>query len=144
MSPELQAQTIAEWNDLGFWYDRTPENGWVIRGSRTGLEKFAALLDRYATDLRNTELSEHDHFGPYMYLKVVTWSSPEINQDGIYGALSNIVRLAALVRERVASCHPGNSFSIAQAFSTASSTELTLVCEPESFSPGAYDAQFYA
>lgn len=144
MSPELRAQTIAEWNDLGFWYDRTPESGWVIRGAQAGLEKLAALLDRYATDPRNAKLSEHDHFGPYMYLKVVTWSSSEINQDGIYGTLKDIVRLAALVRECVGSCNPGDSFALAQAFSTASSTEFTLVCEPDSFSPGAYDAMFYA
>jgi hypothetical protein len=90
MSPEVRAQTIAEWNDLGFWYDVTPESGWVIRGSRAGLEKFAALLDRYAADPRNTLLSEHDHFGPYMYLKVVTWSFPEINRDGIYGTLQTL------------------------------------------------------
>ena len=144
MSPEIRAQTIAEWNDLGFWYDVTPARGWIIRGSHAGLEKFAALLDRYAVEPRNTKLSEHDHWGPYMYLKVVTWSSSEINQDGIYGTLPDIVRLAVLVRERIASCSPGNSFALAQAFSAASSTELTLVCEPESFSPGAYDAQFYA
>jgi hypothetical protein len=144
MSPGLRAQTIAEWDDLGFWYDVTPESGWVIRGSCAGLEKFAALLDRYAADPRNTKLSEHDHFGPYMYLKVVTWPSPEINRDGIYGTLSDIVRLAALVRERAASCNPGDSFTLAQGFSIASSTELTLVCEPECFSPGAYDAEFYA
>jgi hypothetical protein len=143
MSPELRAQTIAEWNDLGFWYDRTPESGWVIRGARTGLEKFAALLEQYATASRNIKLSEHDHFGPYMYLKVVTWSSSEINQDGIYGTLQDLVRLANLVRERVGSCTPGDSFALAQAFSAASSTELTLVCESESFNPGAYDAQFY-
>lgn len=143
MSPELRAQTIAEWNDLGFWYDHTPESGWVIRGARTGLEKLATLLDQYAIDPRNTKLSEHDHFGPYSYLKVVTWSSSEINQDGIYGTLQDIVRLAALIRERVGSCNPGDSFALAQAFSTTSSTEFTLVCEPESFSPGAYDFQLY-
>ena len=50
MSPELRAQTIAEWNDLGFWYDNTPESGWVIRGEQTGLEKLATLLDQYAKD----------------------------------------------------------------------------------------------
>lgn len=144
MSPELRAQTIAEWNDLGFWYDRTPEGGWVIRGSRTGLEQFAVLLDRYAADPGNVDLSEHDHFGPYMYLKVVTWSSPEINRHGIYGTLSDIVRLAALVRERVASCAIGDSLSLAQSFSIASSMELTLICEPESFSAGAYDMLFNA
>ena len=114
MSPELRAKTIAEWNDLGFWYDRTPESGWVIRGARAGLEKFAVLLDQYAADPRNTKLSEHDHLGPYMYLKVVTWSSSEINQDGIYGTLQDIVRLAALIRERLVSCIPGSSFALAR------------------------------
>jgi hypothetical protein len=143
MSPELRAQTIADWNDLGFWYDVTPENGWIIRGSRVGLEKFAAVLNAYAADPRNNVLSEHDHFGPYMYLKVVTWSSPEVNRDGIYGTLPDIIRLAALICEHLLSCKPGDSFALAQAFSTASSTELTLICEPESFDPGAYDAQFY-
>jgi hypothetical protein len=144
MSPDLRAQTTAEWNDLGFWYDVTPEKGWVIRGSCAGLEKFAALLDAYAVSPRNAALSEHDHFGPYMYLKVVTWSSSEVNRNGIYGTLADIVRLAALIRGRLLSCKPGDSFALAQAFSAASSTELTLVCEPESFNPGAYDAQFYA
>jgi hypothetical protein len=66
-----------------------------------------------------------------------------INQDGIYGTLQDIVRLATLIRERVGSCNPGDSFALAQAFSTTSSTEFTLVCEPESFSPGAYDFQLY-
>ena len=143
MSPDLRTQTIAEWNDLGFWYDVTPEKGWVIRGSRAGLKKFATLLDAYAADPRNTVFSEHDHFGPYMYLKVVTSSSSEVNRDGIYGTLPDIVRLAILVRKHLLSCKTGDSFALAQAFSTASSTELTLVCEPASFNPGAYLAQFY-
>ena len=140
-SSAIRELTIREWNDLGFWYDFTPEVGWKIHGHRAGFEKLGKIFDKYVANPFNVNVSEHEHLGPYMYLKIVTWPFPEINHDGIYGSLSDLSRLAVLVRAWANSCPIGNRYQVSQLFSAASTAELTLIMEHDGFSPGDYDAQ---
>ena len=54
---------------LGFFYDRDDASKeWILVGSRAGLQRFADLLHAYVADPRHETLSEHEHYGPYMYL----------------------------------------------------------------------------
>jgi len=64
-SKDLNEQTRAEWVTLGFFYDYEHSNRtWVIRASRQGMDRLCEELRRYASDPRNTKISEHEHCGP--------------------------------------------------------------------------------
>jgi hypothetical protein len=76
---ELDQRTVNEWRDLGFFYDYDEvESCWRVIGSREGFMKFVDLLESYVMNPRNGRLSEHEHYGPYSYLKLMTWSQAEI------------------------------------------------------------------
>jgi hypothetical protein len=127
------------WRELGFWYDFTPSEGWTVRGSALGLERLASLLEQFAADPKNAQISEHAHFGPHMYLKVVTWASAEVNHDGIYGSPSDLRRLAAVVRQRLVQCGMGRSFEVSRTYSESSSVRLTIHLEDDTFDPATFD-----
>ncbi len=65
--------TRREWRELGFFYDYDEKQAcWRLVGAQAGLLKFCELLRQYADNPKNDKLSEHDHYGPYSYLKVMT------------------------------------------------------------------------
>ncbi|MFN0019926.1 MAG: hypothetical protein ACKVP0_16840 [Pirellulaceae bacterium] len=69
---DVIAATIREWRDLGFHYDRDDVlREWTISGTRRGINGFSAILRRFAADERNDIPFEHDHLGPYGYLKIM-------------------------------------------------------------------------
>jgi hypothetical protein len=137
----LQA-TRNEWRVLGFYYetrDRPP--CWRLIGSPTGLEKFVQLLDQYVRDARNELLSEHEHHGPYMYLKVQTSEAPEIDDRSIRGTLEDLARLRDLVSARLRSAHPGQVFSIGREYSTHVRFPLQFEVREPDFDPASADPQ---
>ena len=84
---------IDEWRQLGFYYDRDDRldvNQWRFFGSKKGLHNFVSLLDKYTSNPSNDTLSEHDHFGPYSYLKIMTWDKPTITADCIAGTIQDL------------------------------------------------------
>ena len=105
--------TRREWRELGFFYNCGENTSrWRLVGSHAGLLKFADILDSYATNSRNSTLSEHEHYGPYFYLKLMTWQEPEITNSAICGALADFQRLANMVREKLSSSMAGSTFVI--------------------------------
>ena len=129
------------WRQLGFWYDYTPETGWVIRGSIEGLQRFVTLLRAYTANPKNRQVSEHEHFGPFMYLRVVTFPDAEVNNDGIYGTLEDIARFAELLEARLRSASVGACFDLSGEFDARSSAAFTVHVEADSFDPAAYDTR---
>ena len=66
--------------ELGFVYDKDDDRKESrLVGSRSGLLRFRDLLLEYSADPRNAKKSEHEHYGPYMYLEIMTW--PEAGFD---------------------------------------------------------------
>lgn len=141
MNQTIDAAIARGWRQLGFWYDYTPESGWILRGSKIGLGRLADELEKYASDPRNDNISEHEHLGPHMYLKLVTWDSAEINSDGIYGSLQDMRRLADLIRTQLASSREGGTVSLSPIFSEASRVQMVLHIESNTFDPASYDVQ---
>jgi hypothetical protein len=89
--------TKLDWRELGFHYDRNDEKKeWVLSGSKTGLMKFSQNLKLYSQNEKNNQISEHDHLGPYWYLKIMTSDEPGIDKDSIHGFLVDIARLSEL------------------------------------------------
>ena len=66
----FDASTRREWRELGFFYDRDDAvRKWRIVGTAERLQRFASLIAAYASDATNDAPSEHQHFGPYMFLE---------------------------------------------------------------------------
>ena len=132
--------TRREWRELGFFYDRDDDNKvWRLTGSRAGLLRFRDALLSYVTDPRNASDSEHEHYGPYSYLKVMT--SPNAGFDGhaIHGSVSDIRRLSGLIEAKLAAARPGATVRIREDFALDSPYALVLDLREDGFDPAAAD-----
>ena len=139
-SESINEETRREWRELGFFYDRDdPCTTWLIRGSQRGLLAFGHVLREYSNDPQRQQLAEHDHFGPYMYLKIGTWSAPAISKDWIAGTLEDLKRLSDLVEERVLKAKVGDQLSFRNAYAPNASYELTLEMCEDDFDPAIAD-----
>lgn len=144
MSPSeaTNQATREEWRELGFYYETQEDPPcWRFVGSPLGLAKFVQLLDEYVRDPRNEALSEHEHYGPYMYLEVETANSPEIDNRSIRGSLPNLARLRDLVAVGLRSVGPGQSFVIGHEYSDAASFPLQFEVRDADFDPASADPQ---
>ena len=65
----------------------------------------------------HNEISEHEHYGPDSYFKVVTWSTPIIKKDGIYGSLKDIQKLEKILRNKLLSLNDNDEFIIDDQYS---------------------------
>ncbi len=139
-SPETNRQTANEWRQLGFFYEvAEAEKTWRFVGSRRGLLSFPRLLREYAASPRNSEISEHRHFGPYGYLKIVTWNEALITGDGIRGSLIQLATLADLIEGKVSAMNAGESASLGGNYSPQSEFTLRFEVMEEGFDPASAD-----
>jgi hypothetical protein len=139
-SEAINRRTRREWRELGFFYDRDDESKvWKLTGSREGLLRFRDALLSYVDDPRNAMKSEHEHYGPYMYLEVMTW--PEAGFDGhaIRGPLADLARLAKLIESKLATALPGSSVLIHDEFAVDSPYALILDLREDGFDPATAD-----
>jgi hypothetical protein len=140
MDDRLKEQTRTEWRELGFFYDRDDDaKEWILVGSRAGLERFAGLLRAYVSDPRNEMLSEHEHYGPYMYLEVMTSTAAGMDGHAIHGPLPDLQRLAELVDDKVAQLEPGGVARIRDEFALGSEYALVLDLRSARFDPASAD-----
>ena len=140
MSPSecVNQLTREEWRDLGFYYEHR-EGRWVFVGAPSGPQGFPRLLRAYAEDPRKVVPSEHEHYGPYMYLKVVTSDAPRIGEDAIRGSLPDLTRLADLFEQRLRIHGPGSSFEIDHDYGPRNTSTVRVEVRPEGFDPAAAD-----
>ncbi|KRA74499.1 hypothetical protein ASD78_13630 [Lysobacter sp. Root667] len=142
LSDRMKADTREEWREFGFFYtsdDSAKE--WLLSGDKAGLLGFADMLDAYAAEPRFATKSEHEHFGPHWYLKVVTWSEARIDGHAIWGSQADIARLAQLVRSAVKAAQAGDSINIREQYSGDSEYTLVLKVQVDGFDPASLDPQ---
>ena len=142
MSPSeaTNEATRREWRELGFYYETVQDPPcWRFVGSLEGLSRFVQLLDAYARDPLNDALSEHDHYGPYMYLKLQTAASPGIDGQGIRGSVRDLARLRDLVAERLQGADVGQSFFVGPEYSQDASFLLRFEVRAPDFDPASAD-----
>jgi hypothetical protein len=132
--------TRREWRELGFFYDRDDDaKVWKITGSRAGLLKFRdALLEYVASPLRASN-SEHQHYGPYMFLEIMTWPEPSFDQHAIRGPLADLSRLAKLVEDKLNFSHANSEIFIKEEFAVNSPYALILDLREDGFDPASPD-----
>ena len=141
-SPAINELTRREWRELGFHYSLdAPSRTWLIEASPEGLLLFAACLRAFALNPASQELSEHEHFGPYMHLEVMSASVPEVNEHCIQGTPADLLRLAIIVKERASHLVPGASVNITCEYAPASSHRLLLRAHPSGTDPASLDPE---
>ena len=138
---DIIESTIQEWRDLGFHYDRDDDRRhWTITGAISGIERFVDILRQFADDPRNDVPGEHDHFGPYMYLKIMNVPHERgFDSNAIFAPRCDFRELADLVETRLRRSEPGVVFNLSPDFSPDSEYELRVVIESDDFDPGLYD-----
>ena len=132
--------TRREWRELGLFYDRNDETRiWRLTGSRAGLLRFRDALLSYVANPRNVSNSEHEHYGPYSYLEIMTW--PEAGFDGhaIRGPLEDLSRLARIVESKLKTSAPNSLIELREEFARGSPYTLVLDLREDGFDPSAAD-----
>jgi hypothetical protein len=139
-SPTTNKRTRREWRELGFFYDRDDDaKCWLVKGSGAGVLAFVTLLRAYGRNPRNGALSEHEHYGPYQYLKFMTWTGPRLDGHAIQGRLDDFDRLAGLVESKLRAVGVGAVFEIGTEYSSASEYVLRVQVAEDGFDPAAAD-----
>jgi hypothetical protein len=133
--------TIQEWRDLGFHYERDDDRQlWTFKGSISGLGQFAKILRKFSADPRNDVPFEHDHYGPYMYLKIMNVSDERgFDSNSLFAPRRDFAELADLIDARLSSASSGDTFDMRQEFAPDSEYELRLIITDDDFDPGLYD-----
>lgn len=139
-SEEVNAVTRREWRELGFHYDRDDESKvWKLTGSASGLLRFRDILLDYVGNPAYDAKSEHQHYGPYSYLEIMTWPEAGFDDHAIYGSFADLARLASLIGAKIASATPGSEIRIREEYSPSSPYSLTLACREDGFDPASAD-----
>jgi hypothetical protein len=133
--------TRREWRELGFFYDMDEAaREWRLVGSRSGLLRLRDLLLAYTADARNQSVGEHEHYGPYQYLKVTTCPEPSFDDQGVRGSPGDLERLARLVEASLQDARAGSRIRIREGFAAESPYTLVLEVRPDDFDPSAADS----
>lgn len=93
----------------------------------------------YVADPRNVRKSEHEHYGPYSYLEVMTWPEAGFDDHAIRGPLTDLARLAALIEAKLSEAGPGSLVSIQEEFAVDSPYALVLDMREDGFDPASVD-----
>ena len=133
--------TKEEWRELGFHYHRNDkEKFWFITGSKDGLLKFANILDEFANNPRNNKLFEHNHYGPYSYLKIMTVLEEKgFDENAIFGEPKDIVELSNIVKDFAEHGVVGETQYLGDHYSPSSDYDFILKIENDSFDPPSID-----
>lgn len=140
LSKKVIEQTKNEWNDLGFYYDRDDDKSiWQIIGSKKGILKFCKLLEEYSDDKSREPISEDRHFGPYSYLKFMTWNEPKIAEREICGKLNDFKILSEIIKQKLNMSK--NTFQIDKEYSKNNEYRLEFIIKEDNFEPASADTQ---
>lgn len=138
---ELTTEQIKQqWRKLGFFCELDDrDRTWTLTGSRTGLLRFRDLLLAYVADPKNALQSEHDHYGPYGSLEVMTWPDAGFDGQSIRGSLTDLARLASLVETKLAAAEPDSMVLIREEFAPDSAYTLRFDIRDDWFDPASAD-----
>ena len=137
-----EEQIKQQWRKLGFFCELDAEKKlWTLTGSRAGLLYFPDLLLGYVADPKNATDREHQHFGPYGTLEVMTWPEAGFGIRSIRGTLTGLARLAELIEAKLATAGPGSTILIREEFAPDSPYSLLLDVRPDGFDPASADRE---
>lgn len=130
------------WRKLGFFCELDEQKKvWTLTGSRAGLLYFPDLLLGYVADPKNSVNGEHEHYGPYGSLEVMTWQDAGFDGHAIRGSLGHLTHLAELIEAKLASAQPGEPIRIREEFAPGSPYSLLLDVRVDGFDPASADRE---
>lgn len=136
MSEKLDNIMKKEWRSLGFYYERDDDaRKWRMIGSPTGINEFRLVLLKYIKERDPDAKFDHDHLGPYGYLKITTWDEPRIIKAGIDGAFEDFERLAEIIRGKLSDEMIGKTFTIKDEYSKKCEYSLEFRVKEYGFDP---------
>jgi hypothetical protein len=131
-----------EWRKLGFYCEMDRDKKlWTLTGSRAGLLYFPDLLLGYVADPKNATDSEHEHYGPYGTLEVMTYPDAGFDSHAIRGSLMALTHLAELIEVKLASAEPGSPILIREEYAADSPYSLMLDVRADGFDPSSADQE---
>ena len=139
---DIDQMIIDEWRQLGFYYDldhRDSVNQWRFYGSKQGLQSFIKLLDDYTRQTSNDAISEHDHYGPYSYLKIMTWDKPTITERYFAGTIQDLKILRNIIANKLNNAQPGQTFHIDKDYGNDNTVTAKFFIMSEDFDPVSMD-----
>ena len=134
-----------EWRELGFYYDilETAQNTvWTFYGSKEGFKNLIKELKNYISNPINNQISEHEHYGPYHYLKIMTWNEPIITKDYIAGSIQDLAFLGKLIEEKMEIKTIGDNFTIDKEYGLNNTASALFTIMPDDFDPFTMDNNF--
>ena len=135
-------QIKQQWRKLGFFCELDGQKKlWTLTGSRAGLLYFPDLLLGYVADPQNASDNEHQHYGPYGSLEVMTWPDAGFDGHAIRGSLTDLARLAELIEAKLATAEPGSPILIRKEFAADSPYSLMLDVRADGFDPASADQE---
>ena len=133
-----------EWRKLGFFYQCDQrQRMWRLVGSKSGLMSVKDLLTAYVADPRHEQLAQLERYGPYGYFEVMTGEKPGIDENGVYGRLSDLHRLGELVEERLSQALPGATFSIKREYAEDAKYSIVFQVVDDDFDPSSEDPRLF-
>jgi hypothetical protein len=148
LSPEQPPTGMTEeeikqqWRKLGFYCELDDQKKlWTLTGSRAGLLYFPDLLLGYVADPQNASDKQHQHYGPYGTLEVMTWPDSGFDSHAIRGSLTGLARLAELIETKLATAEPGSPILIREEFAPDSPYSLMLDVRADGFDPASADRE---
>lgn len=139
---DFDQMIVDEWRQLGFYYDQIEIAGkkhWRFFGNRQGLGEFVNNLNEYIHNSHNAGLSEHTHYGPYSYLKIMTWNKPTITEGYIAGSFDDLMYLKNSIADYLSITSVGQAFSIDNVYGIDNTLGMTFFVMPDDFDPASMD-----
>ena len=130
------------WRKLGFYCELDEQKKvWTLTGSRAGLLYFPDLLLGYVNDPKHATNGEHEHYGPYGSLEVMTWQDAGFDAHAIRGSLGHLTHLAELIEAKLATAQPGEPIRIREEYAPGSPYSLLLDVRVDGFDPANADRE---
>lgn len=140
---DIDQMLIDEWRRLGFFYDfddRLSINQWRFYGSKQGLHYFGQLLEDYAHNPNNNKVSEHQHYGPYSYLKIITIEDQSIiTENAIGGTIAELRKLKTIIWDKLKNAKAGQTFNIDKDFGDNNTATAKFFIMADGFDPVSMD-----
>lgn len=134
-----------EWRELGFYYDleeSVNKNEWKFYGSKQGLQNLVKLLEDYTNNSANDFPSEHDHYGPYSYLKIMTWDKATITENYIAGTIKDLKNFRNILANKLEKFQVGQSFTIDKDYGVDNTAAAIFFIMENNFDPVSMDKNY--
>jgi hypothetical protein len=133
-----------EWRKLGYYFElNKDEKKWVFISSKNGIEKFIDQIKDYIQNETNKDIGEHDHWGPYGDLKIMTTSVPQITNGFIGGNCTSFLELTELIEKNIKKITINESFFIQEEYVKDARTGIEFVIKDDDFDPASADKQLW-